>query len=123
MLQLTLTFGPPSFQWYLEIYCGWVNFIVNSLVPYVVLLSLNAAILHHLEAFSLAQTEGQLGAENMKKDVLLAKVSLVIVGVFIFCHSFRWIPTIYELYQVGINKYVLGTGWPACSFFLNCSGD
>jgi hypothetical protein len=34
------------------------------------------------------------------QDVALAKISLVIVFVFIVCHSLKWIPNIYELIQV-----------------------
>lgn len=32
----------------------------------------------------------------------LAKISFIIVIVFIICHSFRWVPNIYELYLVRI---------------------
>ena len=32
-------------------------------------------------------------------EIMLAKVSLVIVTVFIICHSIKWIPNIYELVQ------------------------
>jgi hypothetical protein len=31
-------------------------------------------------------------------------VSLVIVIVFILCHSLRWIPNIWELKQAGVKK-------------------
>ncbi len=37
-----------------------------------------------------------------KKDAGMAKVSLGIAFVFITCHSVRWIPNIYELWQVEI---------------------
>jgi hypothetical protein len=32
------------------------------------------------------------------------QVSLVIVIVFILCHSIRWIPNIWELKQAGVKK-------------------
>ena len=35
-----------------------------------------------------------------KKEIVLAQVSLVMVLMFILCHSIKWIPNIYELLQV-----------------------
>jgi hypothetical protein len=44
--------------------------------------------------------EDKTGQKLRKKDVGMAKVSLVIVFIFIICHSVKWIPNIYELSQV-----------------------
>jgi hypothetical protein len=35
-----------------------------------------------------------------KKETVLAQVSLFMVLVFILCHSIKWVPNIYELFQV-----------------------
>ena len=43
-------------------------------------------------------------------ELRLAKVSLIIVFVFILCHSARWIPNVYELYsRVTTNELVWST--------------
>ncbi len=44
--------------------------------------------------------EDKNGQKLRKKDVGMAKVSLVIVFIFIICHSVKWIPNIYELSKV-----------------------
>jgi hypothetical protein len=56
------------------------------------------------------QEGGYSGTEsacNWKRNIMLAKVSLVIVFVFIVCHSIKWIPNIYELIQVRISFLIL----------------
>ena len=35
------------------------------------------------------------------KELKQSQIGLVIVAVFIFCHSLKWIPNIYELIQTG----------------------
>jgi len=43
---------------------------------------------------------GKRRAKRIKpSEIVLGKVSLLIVAVFVFCHSIRWIPNIYELIQ------------------------
>jgi len=39
-------------------------------------------------------------SSSQKKEVILAQVSLLMAIVFITCHSFKWIPNVYELLQV-----------------------
>ena len=39
-----------------------------------------------------------------QKEVRLAHVSLVIVAVFISCHSVKWIPNMWELRQAEMGK-------------------
>ena len=44
------------------------------------------------------------------RDVRNTQISLAIAGVFLVCHSVRWIPNIWELQQtiteqVGVNLY------------------
>ena len=92
---------------------GWANFVVHTLLPYLALIVLNLLILRRLSSFARqaspkqaaasgaqAANGGGAGEGAKKKDVLLAKISLVIVFVFIVCHSVRWVPNVYELYLV-----------------------
>ncbi len=120
-------------QVYVEVFCGWINFIVHTLLPYIGLITLNLLILNRLNAFAMHPGPGQHhnstnsggnssssnrrssrigeaggGEGAKKKDVLLAKISLVIVFVFIVCHSVRWVPNVFELYlvsQVFIDQF------------------
>ena len=43
---------------------------------------------------------------NLKKNLILAQVSMAIVFSFIVCHSIKWIPNIYEMLQVCKNMRV-----------------
>jgi hypothetical protein len=54
------------------------------------------------------------GSELRKKDVGMAKVSLVIAFIFILCHSIKWVPNIYELSQV-IQHFKLTIEWSRAS--------
>ena len=38
------------------------------------------------------------------KEIKLSQIGLIIVAVFISCHSFKWIPNIYELRQSGQSE-------------------
>ena len=80
---------------YVELFCGWINFLVHILLPYVTMIVLNSLILIRLENFLSESSDRQ-----RRKDVKLAKISFLIVLVFMICHSFRWIPNVYELYLV-----------------------
>ena len=45
---------------------------------------------------------GAIQLNNRNKDTKLAKISLLIVFVFIVCHLLKWIPNLYELLMVRI---------------------
>ena len=40
---------------------------------------------------------------DQPRDVHLTQVTLVIVAVFIVCHSVRWIPNMWEMKQAGTD--------------------
>jgi len=44
------------------------------------------------------------------KEITLAKISCLLVAVFLFCHSIRWIPNIYEFQQGVLSEDPLV--WP-----------
>ena len=47
------------------------------------------------------------GRINDNSEIRLAKVSLIIVFMFIICHSVRWVPNIYELlWRMNKEKFV-----------------
>ena len=55
-----------------------------------------------------------------QKDVRLAYVSLVIVVVFISCHSVKWVPNMWELRQAEMDKVrsFHGSPFPPIWYFL-----
>ena len=44
------------------------------------------------------------------KELKLSQIGLIIVAVFICCHSFKWVPNVYELKQSG--KSAKEFDWP-----------
>ncbi len=74
----------------------------------------NTEELHRLvPAQSIDKTGGKNGGNSSsssskagslrKREVALSKVSIYIVFVFVFCHSVRLIPNLYELYATYIK--------------------
>ena len=57
-----------------------------------------------LQLSCLHSSEDTVGRIIHQKEVRLAHVSLVIVLVFISCHSVKWIPNIYELRMAEMDK-------------------
>ena len=45
----------------------------------------------------------QSAVHQRAKEIKLSQIGLYIVAVFISCHSFKWIPNIYELQQSGLG--------------------
>eukprot|EP00093_Oithona_nana_P008765 08765.XXX_270950_269375_1 [CDS] Oithona nana genome sequencing. len=85
-------------EYYITIYCIWMNFLFMGLVPFLALIILNAATLRSL----ITKNNVPIGHadQNKTNEVALAKVSLTIVLIFILCHSVKWIPNIYELLRL-----------------------
>jgi len=86
--------------YYYNIYCMWLNFFCMGLIPFILLIVLNALTLKELNAIVSGQMTHQIDS-NLKKNLILAQVSMAIVFSFIVCHSIKWIPNIYEMLQVG----------------------
>ena len=113
-------------KYYYSIYIIGLNFVFNGLIPFSLIITLNMLLYRQLKLIiktssfvsrtssltsSLQQKPSQSfdayknRNENKRQrgvklgEVMLAKVSLVIVVVFIICHSIKWIPNIYELVQ------------------------
>ena len=103
---------------YFQVYFVWCNFIINGIVPFIVLITLNILILKQLKIYSGATTkknkEGnseltqprihQHGLDERRQaQVHMAKVSIIIVAIFVVCHSIKWVPNIYEMIFVSIS--------------------
>ena len=85
----------------------------SSASSYWTLLSTDRFVLHFIfsrtseylpQLSSLHSSQDTPGAIIHQKDVRLAYVSLVIVAVFISCHSVKWVPNMWELRQAEMDK-------------------
>ena len=103
---------------YVKYYLIYVNFILHAIIPLVALTILNTLIYRRvnitnisssiitviLKLSTLHSSADSISASIHLKDVRLAHVSLVIVFVFICCHSIKWIPNMWELRQAERGK-------------------
>jgi len=106
---------------YIKVYVMWLHVIFNLILPFVLLVYLNTAIYRKLNKFPIdrftcnrsenhEQTEDVNGVNNnfplrrnidsklRKRERRLARISLLIVIIFIICHSVKNIPTVFELF-------------------------
>lgn len=107
---------------YLTYYYGWFNSILNGFVPFFTLIILNSLTLKSLIKLSRdpsitvgRDSRNRNGPSHptgaRRKEITLAKVSMVIVFVFIFCHALKWIPNLYELLLVDTSN-LANLKWP-----------
>ena len=103
---------------YFQVYFVWSNFILNGIVPFVLLITLNVLILNQLRVYGnsvkkkkngnsqlLQPRIHQHGADERRQaQVHMAKVSIIIVAIFIVCHSIKWVPNIYEMIFVSTSE-------------------
>ena len=98
---------------YFQIYFVWANFIINGIIPFVLLITLNILILNQLRIYSNTsnsikrnKTTSEISQprihqhgvdERRQAQVHMAKVSIIIVAIFVTCHSVKWVPNIYEM--------------------------
>jgi hypothetical protein len=106
-------------RYYYSIYTIGLNLVLMGICPFVLIITLNVLMYRqlmrilgdalHTTARSTSIISFTSNPESTRRNVmnkrikpseiLLAKVSLLIVAVFVFCHTIRWIPNIYELIQ------------------------
>jgi hypothetical protein len=115
-------------KYYYSVYIIGLNLFVNGLIPFALLIILNTLLYKQLKLIVSDTSTKQRSSsiirsasitpnqhqnvhpeedgliQNKKErikpsEIMLAKVSILIVFVFIVCHSIRWIPNMYELIQ------------------------
>lgn len=101
---------------YVQVYFVWCNFIFSGVLPFLLLITLNVSVLNQLRVYGnnakktkKSNTEilqpriHQHGADERRQaQVQMAKVSIIIVAIFIVSHSIKWIPNIYEMIFVSV---------------------
>eukprot|EP00090_Calanus_glacialis_P041104 TRINITY_DN7219_c0_g1_i6.p1 TRINITY_DN7219_c0_g1~~TRINITY_DN7219_c0_g1_i6.p1 ORF type:complete len:353 (-),score=61.97 TRINITY_DN7219_c0_g1_i6:158-1171(-) len=97
---------------YVQVYLIYMNLVFNGLIPLVSLAILNTLVYLRLREFSLCVEASRRNESVQSREVMLAKVSCLIVAVFIVCHSIRWIPNIFEMQQgVSSKEDLVWTPW------------
>ena len=99
-------------KYYYSIYTIGCNFVFNGLIPFTIIISLNSLLYKRLKqiwrenprdkSFSCVHPGGRKISTRRRlrlNELELAKVSLIVIIIFVICNSIRWIPNIYELLQ------------------------
>lgn len=94
--------------YYRHIYIIYLNLLVHGLLPLSLLLFMNISIYRNLKQFSgensCVESPRDPDRSRRLSEVTLARISCLIVGVFVVCHSIRWLPNIYEIRQGVLTK-------------------
>ena len=103
-------------KYYYSVYIIGLNFAFNGLIPFLIVIMLNGLLYKsfssiwrettsHSTCFQVLTSKKSCSITDLAKsrlkfsELTLAKVSLIVVFVFVVCHSLRWIPNTYELIQ------------------------
>ncbi|XP_023320601.1 FMRFamide receptor isoform X2 [Eurytemora carolleeae] len=85
---------------YIKVYVMWLHFIFNSILPLSILLTLNTAIYRKLST-CVEQMPGQLRRSTeghlRRRELRLARISLLIVFIFVLCHTPKVFPSAFEI--------------------------
>ena len=110
--------------YYYQMYSLCSNFIINGIIPFALLIVLNVLITKKLRKYQSRSIIRRRTPENQMShprihrqgegqrrqvQVHMAKVSIIIVVIFIICHSFKWVANIYELICVSskLNNHLI----------------
>jgi len=96
--------------YYYKVYVIYMNLFIHGLIPLLSLIILNTMVYLRLRKIT-QESDVHIQQQYVQtREVMLAKVSLLIVLVFISCHSVRWIPNLYELQQKEVGTEDMS--WP-----------
>ena len=84
---------------YIEWYTLWAHIIILGVIPMVLLMGLNLMTVKEMTKYKGFCIGGKREDREREIQCNMAQINVVIVIIFIICHSFVQIPTVYELIQ------------------------
>lgn len=78
---------------YIRYYMTYLNFIVHAVIPFAALFFLNISIYRKMSLFKSTE---QIDEDKKASEMKLVYYNLMIVALFIFCHTVKWIPNLFE---------------------------
>ena len=116
---------------YKETYQLGINILFMLIGPFLVLIVLNTLTLLNLKRYQSSQrrnsvyfkygvdasklskleTNKDKSGSKSSREVTLVKISLAIVITSIFCHSIKWVPTLYEMIDENAYQQSMMSGW------------
>jgi len=105
---------------YVKYFLIWFNMILFGFLPYISLVVFNLSTYLRLRAMQKEESCGltAAAAQQREKEIKLSQIGLIIVAVFIRCHSVKWVPNMYELHQSGAEEEHFS--WPV---WIQCTSN
>ena len=101
--------GPTELRtnpYYIEIYILWCDLVIQGIIPFLVLLTLNILTVKEIRKCK-GKARGDMQEEQKRQvQVHMAEINVILATIFILAYSVRYIPTICELIWVSsiLNK-------------------
>ncbi|XP_023334081.1 probable G-protein coupled receptor frpr-1 isoform X2 [Eurytemora carolleeae] len=89
---------------YIKVYLIYLNLFIHGVIPLICLVILNTAVYKQMWRMNQCCEDERRNFIH-QREIRLSQVSLLIVLVFIICHSIRWIPNIFELYNAEEDEW------------------
>ena len=91
--------------YYEEIYKLWGDLIFLTIIPIFLLIVLNIFIFKEMKRYKKYQSGDVTEEVTRQVQVHMAEINLIIVGIFLLCHTFRQIPTFHHFFYHKKNQY------------------
>jgi len=82
---------------FIKVYVMWLPLILNTALPLALLLTLNSFIYARLATLRSRMRRSQEGTLR-RRERRMARISLLIVLIFVICHTLKTVPSIFELF-------------------------
>jgi len=82
---------------FIQVYVMWLPLLLNTALPLALLLSLNSFIYARLATLRSRMRRTQEGTLR-RRERRMARISLLIVLIFVICHTLKTVPSIFELF-------------------------
>ena len=90
---------------YEEIYKLWGDTIILTIIPIIILIILNTFIFKEMKRYKNYQSGNVSEEVTRQVQVHMAEINLIIVGIFLLCHTFRQIPTFHHVFYHKKNYF------------------
>jgi len=86
-----------SNETYIKVYVMWLHLLFSIIIPFSVLLPMNSAIYRKLVTLPRPSIRRSEEGRLRRREMRLARISVLIVIMFIICHSLKIVPSLLEI--------------------------
>ena len=98
---------------YIKFYKCWCDIVLRGIIPMLILLILNVLILTNMTRYKDYAVGDEEEGRIRNSQCKMAYINVIIVAVFLVCHSIRQVPSVNELHNMSTIGYMdQNTKWP-----------